>query len=332
MRKVLRAVCTALFAAWLVPAAQAAAPPFRPIGTGYSQMYADGLRFAFTLAAPLEWESPLRVRVFDMLRDTSHDLALPARCGFADFASGQLLQSCPVEAPSGEPPRPDQPVVTDLASGTERRPDVSHIPAAQSSTSHVYFFRVGTRWLAGARSGDHSYDLFYLEIDTSRVVNGAPARARQTIDLDRRSLVRDLCRPLTRRRNPGYGESMQTSPLDRDRWLPYVFDRPFGLAQAAPWRLGRCGSRRSVTICRGDRCFDVQLGGGIVTWRRVDRLGRSTLYAYDAPRRRRWQWGPFPADGSVRLISHAGRWVFLSVGGEGEIGPHDLFRARLPRR
>jgi hypothetical protein len=335
MGKVLRVLCGVLAAAGLAPGAQAAPPPFRSLGAAYYPVQSDGARFAFYLTAPSDWENPVPVRVLDMLRHTSYDLALAPRCTPPVIGGGQILQSCPVQAGYGDSRRPDQPVVVDLESRRVRRPDVSHVPPPAGTQPQVYFWGVGRRWLAGARSAYHSSQPIYLELATSRVVYGVPNGRHQAVDLDRHSLVRRLCHPLTRRLNRGYDASMQTSPLDADRWLSYGFEPPLGMTQQPDfdgWALDRCGTRRSVTICRALCPSPPQLGGGIVTWYEVDRAGRWSIHAYEPARRRRWRWGPFRADGRARSVSHAGRWVFLTVGPPPD-GPltDDVFVAHLPR-
>jgi hypothetical protein len=255
-------------------------------GHAFTPMITDGARYA--AFEPVEGTT----RVIDTVTATTSDRPDPAGCagGLVGIGSGELLYACAPPgclSPALAPPSGGLVTIDCPTPATSNYARVLHaVEEIDGGTLHVAvgsnqilpgtggeypsFDEVGSQWLSSPFSGLHVDLTLYLNWHTgAQLTDGAqPASAaRSAVDLDAPHLLRPLCAPLRRVRQP------DAYPQQTSTFAPFGYSPPFGASLGPSGRLGlgRCGSTRTATL-RGGGIAQFQLAGGAISWATLPRL------------------------------------------------------------
>ena len=296
------------------------------VGTSSTPVYTDGMRWAV-------YEPTVGVtRLMDTVYSTSVTRPDPEGCagGLLAIGGGEILYACSdpaclhaanacllVESQRECPPilavcqntEIGRWIVEDIVSGAQHPVDIGKglLPAfSRYGVSLSSLDWIGSQWARG------SADMpFFLNWHTGQVIEEKAEPASANLDyenLDSKTLLEPLCRPLTRRRippadmqiNPVYFGSQYVPPfMTEERADPSAFH---GLLY-----LRRCGSRRGELLSEG-----FQLGDGVLLgYRRLWRLnphGRPWLgqsYRLTGP--------PKPHEAGGLSVSHTSMMVIETI-------------------
>jgi hypothetical protein len=287
-----------LAAIWLlaVPAAARAAesPSFKYAGTGTGPAQTD-LRYA-------AWSFEGSAVVLDTTTGSRTFVRAPERCAFAALGAGRLLWDC------GYRDGAHRARVQQIATGAVIEVSMHEGDFGTHPDS------VGSDWIHSTTSGNHySNHSVWSRIDgTAQRHEVDRGGEREIEDLSDPALVRPLCAPLARERDPDYDDELNggTGPF-----FPYQYEPPFGLRnRGSQILLSRCGHTGSRILER--RGGSAQLLAGWVSWVRGWQVR-----GYFPARKRKAVWDVDAFDPATQLgfeARHTKRYVVVSSLARGE--------------
>jgi hypothetical protein len=292
-----------LVALFLVCAASAEAR-WEPVGSTVAGVATDGERYAI-------WAPDRHTVIIDDGR-ARLTVGTGAACGYVMAivaGSGKAALLCNGNGYT----EARRVVMLDLATGAQHRVPRLVIGAQTLQTVTA----VGRRWLTVEGANGGSVWRFWVDAHTGRKAAVRGRRVRP--DLDAATLAQPLCAPLARPLNADFGGMTAWPRLGAvdhtGQWL--VFGQAAaGGSDLVAWGCGR-PAPRVLAHCP---CADVQVGGGIVTWRRhgrahIVRLEHLRRASERLPRHR------------TNALRHTRDWLYRASG-------HAVARSRLvtPRR
>jgi hypothetical protein len=308
-----------------------------PAGTSHGAVYTDGVRWAvYERATGM-------TTVLETASGHSRTSPNPSGCRLTAVGSGELLYRCEdlpcaiCEAPSGVYPAtwPVRYVVEDAASG--QRVEVHRVP--WTSPNPPFPTRIGRTWLEGETRNYKESTRFFVNWRTGTGSEGPSKLApHEGLDLDAPSLVRRFCAPI--KRPPSLPESIFGVP-------ELIFEPPFAVSYIAgeprgELRLLRCGRQQSYQLPADGWTLEVQLGGGVLSWRTVSPVSASGAMHVVRLSRSAHDWhekilllsGPHSHRGAAEgSLQHTANTVYLSypLSANGLLtGTYAIWSAKIP--
>lgn len=209
----------------------AAAEAARPKPVGHGLIATDDVRYAVFTPA-----SGGALRLMDTETGSARQLTTPPGFVFRAVGGGQVLWGRAGSAYQSGPP-----LLTDVVSGVTREP--AGWESVQQELADLTPEEIGGQWMAIRQWGNHFNLLAYLNWRTGEWFSRDPGPATSWPNLDRPDLMEPMCSPF-RRREPNGLDNLGP-------WLPFEYQRPYATyRRGARELLGRCGSRRRVTLFR----------------------------------------------------------------------------------